>query len=72
MTQKTEMGPSDTVRNDGEGDTTTTLGNETTREPSTSNWVQGRGRGGRGGISGHQGCGGLCGQLNLPAYRRIL
>ena len=31
MNLETEMDPSDTVINDGEGDTTTTLGNETTR-----------------------------------------
>ena len=56
------MDPSYTVRNDGEGDTTTTLGHETMRESSTRNWGQGQVR------SGHQGCGGWSGLFNLPAY----
>ena len=37
MALETEIDPPDTLINDGGGDTTTSLGNETTREPSTSN-----------------------------------
>ena len=62
------MEPSDMVRSEEGGETTTNLVYEIMRESSTSNWGQGQGRGGHGWISSHQGCVWWVVLFNLPAY----
>ena len=63
MTPEMETAPTAVGSSDREGGIKTTHAHEN-RESSTSN----RGLGGCGGRNSHQGCGGIGGQFNRPAY----
>ena len=68
MTPEMERVPLAAVRSGGEGDITSTWGDEITIKSNTSNEGRGQGRGGRGGRNGHQGRGGRGGRFNRLEY----